>query len=79
MVLVAGVGSLGLILQQLAIREGATVVAADPLPGRLAIARELGAVRVVDPTTEDMHLACKELTEGRGADFGFQRALAGRL
>jgi len=67
-VLVAGVGSLGLILQQLAIREGATVVAADPLPGRLEIAKELGAERVVDPKTDDMREACRELTEGRGAD-----------
>ena len=67
-VLVAGVGSLGLILQQLAIREGATVVAADPLPGRLEIAKELGAERTVDPKTDDMREACRELTEGRGAD-----------
>jgi L-iditol 2-dehydrogenase len=67
-VLVAGVGSLGLLVQQLAIREGASVVAADPLPGHLELARELGAVRTVDPRSEDMHEACKELTEGRGAD-----------
>lgn len=74
-VLVAGVGSLGLLLQQLAIREGATVVAADPIPGRLAVAKELGAARVVDPTKEDMHLACKELTEGRGADAAIVAAV----
>jgi L-iditol 2-dehydrogenase len=74
-VLVAGVGSLGLLLQQLAIREGATVVAADPIPGRLAVARDLGASRVVDPTKEDMHLACKELTEGRGADAAIVAAV----
>jgi L-iditol 2-dehydrogenase len=67
-VLVAGVGSVGLKVAQLAIREGASVVAADPLPGHLALARELGAVRTVDPRSEDMHEACKELTEGRGAD-----------
>jgi L-iditol 2-dehydrogenase len=67
-VLVAGVGSVGLLLQQLAIREGARVVAADPLPGRLALAAELGAVRTVDPRKEDLHDACLALTEGRGAD-----------
>jgi L-iditol 2-dehydrogenase len=67
-VLVAGVGSLGLVVQQLVIREGASVVAADPLPGHLALAEELGAVRTVNPTREDMHEACKELTDGRGAD-----------
>jgi L-iditol 2-dehydrogenase len=74
-VLVAGCGSLGLILQQLAIREGARVVAADPLAGRLAIAKELGAARVVDPRHEDMHGACMELTEGRGADAAIVAAI----
>ncbi len=74
-VLVAGVGSLGLILQQLAIREGASVVAADPLPGRLALAEELGATRVVNPAREDMHEACKALTEGRGADAAIVAAI----
>jgi L-iditol 2-dehydrogenase len=67
-VLLAGVGSIGLLLQQLAIREGASVIAADPLPGRLAVARQLGAIRTVDPTREDIHEVCRQLTEGRGAD-----------
>ena len=74
-VLVAGVGSLGLILQQLAIREGARVVAADPLKARLTLASELGAERVVNPAEEDMHEACKALTEGRGADAAIVAAL----
>jgi L-iditol 2-dehydrogenase len=67
-VLVAGLGSVGLILQQLALREGAQVIAADPLAGRRKIAERLGAVRTVDPRTEDVHAVCLELTEGRGAD-----------
>lgn len=67
-VLVAGLGSVGLILQQLAIREGARVIAADPLAGRRRIAQQLGAVRTVDPRTEDVHAVCLALTEGRGAD-----------
>jgi len=74
-VLVAGVGSLGLVLQQLAIREGAKVVAADPIPGRLALAQDLGAVRVVDPKREDMHEACRALTDGRGADAAIVAAV----
>jgi L-iditol 2-dehydrogenase len=74
-VLVAGCGALGLILQQLAIREGAQVVAADPLPGRLRLAKELGAVRTVDPRHEDMHVACKDLTDGRGADCAIVAAV----
>jgi L-iditol 2-dehydrogenase len=67
-VLVAGMGSIGLILQQLAIREGASVIAADPLASRLRAARELGAIRTVDPGEEDVQEVCRELTEGRGAD-----------
>jgi L-iditol 2-dehydrogenase len=67
-VLVAGVGSLGLLLMQLAIREGATVIAADPLSGRLELAKELGAERVVDPKAEDIQTVCRAMTEGRGAD-----------
>ena len=67
-VLVAGVGSIGLIMQQLAIREGASVIAADPLAARRALAKELGAIRTVDPAEEDVHEACRELTDGRGAD-----------
>ncbi len=74
-VLVAGVGSLGLILLQLAIREGAMVIAADPLPGRLELAKELGAERTVNPAREDMHEACKALTEGRGADAAIVAAI----
>jgi L-iditol 2-dehydrogenase len=74
-VLVAGVGSLGLVLQQLAIREGAKAVAADPIPARLAMAKDLGAIRVVDPRTEDMHEACRALTDGRGADAAIVAAV----
>jgi L-iditol 2-dehydrogenase len=74
-VLVAGCGSLGLILQQLAIREGAEVVAADPLTGRLAIAKELGAVRTVDPRKDDLHKACLDATDGRGADAAIVAAI----
>lgn len=67
-VLVAGVGSHGLLLMQLAIREGARVIAADPLAERLALATELGAERVVDPTQHDIREACQAATDGRGAD-----------
>lgn len=67
-VLVAGLGSVGLLLLQLALREGARVIAADPLPGRRRVAARLGAMRTLDPRAEDVHKACLELTEGRGAD-----------
>ncbi|MFV1957848.1 MAG: alcohol dehydrogenase catalytic domain-containing protein [Planctomycetota bacterium] len=74
-VLVAGMGSVGLILQQLAIREGAAVVAADPVASRRALAEELGAMRTIDPKEEDIHAVCRELTDGRGADRAIVAAL----
>jgi L-iditol 2-dehydrogenase len=67
-VLVAGLGSVGLILLQLAQREGARVIAADPLPGRRRAAQRLGAICTIDPRTQDVHKACLDVTEGRGAD-----------
>jgi L-iditol 2-dehydrogenase len=67
-VLVAGVGSIGLLMQQLAIREGASVIAADPLAVRRELAEELGADRAVDPATEDIEEICLAATEDRGAD-----------
>lgn len=67
-VLVAGLGSVGLLLLQLAIREGARVIGADPLAARRALAAKLGALQTVDPRSEDVHAACLAATEGRGAD-----------
>ncbi len=68
LVLVAGLGSIGLILMQLAAREGAEVIGSDPLPGRRRRAVELGAVDAVDPTVDDLTHECRELAGGRGAD-----------
>lgn len=74
LVLVAGLGSIGLILQQLAIREGAAVIASDPLPGRRRRAIELGAVDAIDPHLDDLPAACRELGGGRGADHAILAA-----
>lgn len=67
-VLVAGLGSIGLILAQLAAREGATVIGSDPLAGRRARAEDLGLAAAVDPRAEEPVPACRDLTDGRGAD-----------
>jgi L-iditol 2-dehydrogenase len=67
-VLVAGLGSIGLTLLQLARREGAEVIGADPLPGRRRHALALGARTTLDPTREDLTEACRAMTAGRGAD-----------
>lgn len=68
LVLVAGLGSIGLMLMQLARREGAEVIGADLLAGRRERASRLGARRVVDPIDEDLAKVCREMTDGRGAD-----------
>ncbi len=76
-VLVAGVGSIGLLLMQIAIREGASVVAADPIEERLAVAEGLGALRTVDPTQESLVEVCRSVTSGRGADRAIVAAVGG--
>ncbi len=68
LVLVVGLGSIGLIMLQLAIREGAEVVASDPLPARRERAQSFGAVDVFDPTVDDLVEACRALSSDRGAD-----------
>ncbi|MDF1700120.1 MAG: alcohol dehydrogenase catalytic domain-containing protein [Planctomycetota bacterium] len=77
LVLIAGLGSIGLILLQLAVREGAEVIASDPLPGRRRRAIALGAVDAVDPRTDDLTEACRELAHGRGADCAIIAAPGG--
>ncbi|MDA1194229.1 MAG: alcohol dehydrogenase catalytic domain-containing protein [Planctomycetota bacterium] len=76
-VLVTGLGSIGLILVQLAAREGATIIASDPLPGRRQRALALGAGRAVDPSHEDLAAICREATAGRGADHAIVAAPGG--
>jgi L-iditol 2-dehydrogenase len=77
LVLVVGMGSIGLIMMQLAIREGAEVVVSDPLPARRQRALDLGAVDAFDPTSDDISESCRQLTEGRGADHAIVCAVGG--
>jgi L-iditol 2-dehydrogenase len=65
-VLVVGLGAMGCLLLQLATRQGARVVAVDPLPARRALAESLGARRAVSPETVADALA--DASDGRGAD-----------
>ena len=69
-VLVTGPGAIGLLAMQVAKAEGATVVvggtAADK--ERLTLARQLGADRVVDVTSDDITAVIADLTGGRGVD-----------
>ena len=63
---VVGLGSIGCLFVQLLARAGATVVGADPLLARAALARALGARVTGDAETAAG--AARELSDGRGAD-----------
>ena len=66
-VLVIGQGPIGILLGALARRTGATVLTSDLYPERYAVARRFGLDRPILPGT-DVVEACREATEGRGAD-----------
>ncbi len=67
-VLVVGQGPIGLLLTQLAKREGAAVLASDTLPDRLALARSFGALEVFDAARQDVAAACRAATAHGGVD-----------
>ncbi len=77
--LVVGLGSIGLMMVQLARRFRATVVGSDPLALRRALALELGAARVVDPAAGSAAEAARAASAGRGADVVLLTATTGGL
>lgn len=69
-VLVIGAGPIGLFCQQaLQVLRGSKVYVADLSPERLAVAKKLGAVRVINPREEDVAKVMLEVTGGEGADL----------
>ena len=64
-----GQGPVGLSATQLATTMGARVVALDPSPERRAMASDMGADVVLDPSAVDPVVAIRELTHGEGADM----------
>jgi len=67
-VAVFGQGVPGLLATQLARLNGATVIAVDRLPRRLALARTLGAAAAIDTSAGSAAETIRELTGRRGAD-----------
>jgi threonine dehydrogenase-like Zn-dependent dehydrogenase len=65
---VFGQGPVGLSATMLGRAMGARVIAIDPVPERLALARDLGAEAVIDPTKDDAVKAIHDLTSGEGAE-----------
>jgi L-iditol 2-dehydrogenase len=72
-VCILGGGPIGLMLLALARASGASVVVvSEPRPFRRALARQLGADRAVDPTSENLVEAVREVSDGLGADVVFE-------
>ena len=70
---VVGSGMIGLLAIQALRHAGcARVIAVDPDPARLELARQLGAASAFDPGTGDAVAAIREMTEGRGADVAVE-------
>lgn len=66
--LIVGAGPIGLMHMQLAKIAGAKeVIVSEPNEMRREVALELGADKVVDPTTEDLPQIISEATNGMGS------------
>jgi S-(hydroxymethyl)glutathione dehydrogenase / alcohol dehydrogenase len=73
-VLVLGLGGIGQSVVQGARVAGASrIIASDPVASRREAARRLGATDVLDPATDDVHAAARDLTEV-GPDYAFECA-----
>lgn len=76
-VAVLGAGPIGLLCLQAAKAAGANkVIVSEPSKARRAIAMELGADAVVDPTTQDSVKTIIELTDGDGPHIVYECAAA---
>ncbi|HZR10282.1 MAG TPA: Zn-dependent alcohol dehydrogenase [Myxococcales bacterium] len=72
-VVVFGAGGVGLnAIQGAAIAGAERIIAVDAQPAKLELARRFGATDVIDATKTDAVEAVRALTEGRGADYGFE-------
>jgi threonine dehydrogenase-like Zn-dependent dehydrogenase len=69
---VLGQGVIGQIIGQLCAASGCKVIVVDQLESRLSFARSSGAVTTINAHhVEDVALAVREMTDGRGADTVF--------
>jgi len=72
-VAISGAGTIGLLVQQIAMHAGAArVFVSDPMPEKREMAKRFGADWTVDPLTEDMVAVGRELMDGRGFDTVFE-------
>jgi (R,R)-butanediol dehydrogenase / meso-butanediol dehydrogenase / diacetyl reductase len=68
-VLIMGAGGIGLILLQLALRAGATlVVVSEPVAEKRRLAEKFGAGVTLDPASEDLWARTMQITKNMGFD-----------
>jgi len=71
-VVVVGCGQVGLwMIQGARLRGASRIIAVEPLAHRRELAARVGATDVIDPADGPVVDAVRELTGGRGADYGF--------
>ncbi len=75
-VLVSGVGTIGLLILQVAKAQGATVLVAGTSQdkARLELARSLGADHIINVNAQDVVNVALDLTGGEGVDIAFECA-----
>lgn len=74
-VLVMGLGGIGLsAVQGARLANAARIIVSDPVAQRRDTAKALGATDFLDPKTDDVVAATRELTGGIGVDYAFETA-----
>jgi (R,R)-butanediol dehydrogenase/meso-butanediol dehydrogenase/diacetyl reductase/L-iditol 2-dehydrogenase len=72
-VAICGGGTIGLLVQQIALRAGAArILVSDPMPEKREMALKLGADWTLDPQASDLVAVGRDLTAGRGFDTVFE-------
>jgi 2-desacetyl-2-hydroxyethyl bacteriochlorophyllide A dehydrogenase len=72
-VAISGSGTIGLLIQQMAMRAGAVrVFTSDPMPEKREMAKKYGADWTVDPLTDDLVAVGRGHTDGCGFDTVFE-------
>jgi 2-desacetyl-2-hydroxyethyl bacteriochlorophyllide A dehydrogenase len=72
-VAISGAGTIGLLVQQIAMRAGAArVFVSDPMPEKRAMAERFGADWTIDPLKEDLVTVGRAHMDGRGFDTVFE-------
>lgn len=74
--MVLGQGPIGLIFTMLLKHRGIETVTSDTMETRREVSRQFGAVKAMNPLTDDLGVEARARTNGRGADVVFVAANA---